>query len=56
MLCFALEHELEMNRIYQSISLNLKALSCEEKQNTMDSALKISANRVENNSTGANRG
>ena len=46
MLCFALEHELEMNRIYQSVSLNLKALSREEKQNTMDSALEISANRL----------
>lgn len=46
MLCFALEHELEMNRIYQSVSLNLRALSREEKQNTMDSALEISANRL----------
>jgi hypothetical protein len=46
MLCFALEHELEMNRIYQSVSLNLKALSREEKQNAMNSALEISANRL----------
>lgn len=37
-LAFALEHEFEMSRIYQEISLNLRALSTDEKRNIMESA------------------
>ncbi len=43
---FALEHEFEMNRIYQEISLNLKALSQGEKREVMDSAKEISRDRL----------
>jgi hypothetical protein len=43
---FALEHEFEMNRIYQEISLNLKALSQGEKREIMDSAKEITTERL----------
>ncbi len=43
---FALEHEIEMNRIYQEISLNLKALSQNKKREVMDSAKEISKDRL----------
>jgi hypothetical protein len=45
-LSFTLEHEFEMNRIYQEISLNLRALSPDEKRDVTDSAQKISAQKL----------
>ncbi len=45
-LSFTLEHEFEMSRIYQEISLNLRALSPSEKRDVTDSAQKISAERI----------
>lgn len=45
-LSFALEHEFEMSRIYQDISLNLRALSTDEKRDIMESAEKSSTQRL----------
>ncbi len=45
-LAFALDHEFEMSRIYQEISMNLRALSPEEKRNVVDSAQEISTERL----------
>lgn len=45
-LAFALEHEFEMSRIYQEISLNLRALSTDEKRGVMESAQKTSTKRL----------
>jgi hypothetical protein len=44
-LAFALEHELEMSRIYMEISMNLRALSPDEKRNVVDSAKNLSIER-----------
>lgn len=44
-LAFALEHELDMSRIYQKISLNLRALSTDEKREIMESAEKNSTEK-----------
>lgn len=41
-LAFALEHEFEMSRIYQELSLNLRALSTDEKREVTESAEKNS--------------
>jgi hypothetical protein len=43
---FALEHEFEMNRIYQEISLNLKTLSQGERRDIMDSSKEITTERL----------
>jgi hypothetical protein len=45
-LSFALDHEFEMSRIYQDISLNLRALSTDEKRDIMESAEKTSTQRL----------
>ncbi len=45
-LTFALEHEFEMSRIYQELSLNLRAISQNEKRDAMEHALKISGERL----------
>jgi hypothetical protein len=45
-LTFALEHEFEMSRIYQELSLNLRAISQDEKRDAMEHALKISEERL----------
>jgi hypothetical protein len=42
---FTLEHEFEMDRIYQKISTNLRALSGEEKREVASSAQEISARK-----------
>ena len=42
---FALEHEFEMGRIYETISANLKAISGEEKREIANAAQDISAKR-----------
>jgi hypothetical protein len=44
-LAFALEHELEMSRIYMEISMNLRSLSPDEKRNVVDSAKNLSIER-----------
>jgi hypothetical protein len=44
-LTFALEHEFEMSRIYMEISMNLRALSPDEKRDVADSAKKFSIER-----------
>ncbi len=44
-LAFALEHEFEMSRIYQDLSLNLRALSTDEKREVMESAEKNSTKK-----------
>ncbi|MDD1751440.1 MAG: hypothetical protein LUO89_16370, partial [Methanothrix sp.] len=46
-LAFALEHEFEMNRIYQELSLSFRSLQGEEKRGVADSAQKISAERLQ---------
>jgi len=45
-LTFALEHEFEMNRIYQEISSRLRILTQGEKQDIMDSAKEVSRKRL----------
>ncbi len=45
-LAFALEHEFEMSRIYQDVSLNLRALSTDEKRDAMEFAQKASIKRL----------
>jgi hypothetical protein len=46
LLQFTLEHEFEMSRVYQEISLNLRALSEGEKKEVVDSAQKVSQERL----------
>lgn len=46
LLQFTLEHEFEMSRIYQEISLNHRALSDGEKKEVVDSAQEISQDRL----------
>jgi hypothetical protein len=46
LLTFALEHEFEMSRIYENISLNLKVLTSVEKSDITDSAKEISQKRM----------
>ncbi len=46
-LAFAMEHEFEMNRIYQELSLNFRSLPSEEKKDVADSAQKISMQRLQ---------
>lgn len=45
-LSFAIDHELEMSRIYMEISLNLRSLSSDEKRSVVDSAQNISTERL----------
>ncbi len=45
-LAFALEHEFEMSRIYQEISLKLRAPTTDEKRNIMESAEKNSTEKL----------
>lgn len=45
-LSFTLEHEFEMSRIYQEISMNLRALSTDEKRDIMESAEKTSTQKL----------
>ncbi len=45
-LAFALDHEFEMSRIYMEMSMNLRALSSDEKRTVVDSAQKISTERL----------
>lgn len=46
LLGFALEHEFEMNRIYQELSLSFRSLHAEEKKGAADSAQEISRERL----------
>lgn len=46
LLTFALEHEIEMSRIFQDVSLELRMLSVEEKREITESAEEISRDRV----------
>jgi len=46
LLCFALEHEFEMNRIYMEISSALRQISRDEKHEIMDRAGSISRDRL----------
>jgi hypothetical protein len=47
LLTFALEHEFEMNRIYQEVALRLKTPALDEKSEIMRSALEISKDRLQ---------
>ena len=46
LLTFAIEHELEMSRIYQDLSLNLRSLSVDEKRDAASFAQAASADRL----------
>lgn len=45
-LAFTLDHEFEMNRIYMEVSMNLRALSPDEKRDVVDTAQNISTDRM----------